>query len=46
MTIEVPHFPLDTPLRRIEINTLGGGSNVGGISNASGTTTRSRLEPL
>jgi len=46
MTIEVPRFPLDTPLQRIDITTLGGGSNVGGISNASGTTARPRLEPL
>jgi hypothetical protein len=46
MTIEVPRFPLDTPLQRIEISTLGGGSNIGGISNASGATARPRLEPL
>jgi len=46
MTIKVPRFPLDTPLRRIEITTLGGSSNVGGISNASGATARPRLEPL
>jgi hypothetical protein len=46
ITIEVPRFPLDTPLQRIEITTLGGGSSVGGISNASGATVRLRLEPL
>jgi hypothetical protein len=46
MTIEVPRFPLDTPLRRIEITTLGGSSNIGGISNASRAATRPRLEPL
>jgi len=46
MTIEVPRFPLDTPLRRIEITTLGGGSNSGGISNASGSKALLRLEPL
>jgi len=40
MTIEVPRFPLDTPLQRIEITTLGGSSN------ASGAKARPRLEPL
>ncbi len=46
MTIEVARFPLDTPLRRIEITTLGGSSNVGSISNANGAVARPRLEPL
>ena len=46
MTIEVPRFPLDTPLQRIEITTLGGVSNVGGISNARSTNAYPRLEPL
>jgi hypothetical protein len=46
MTIEVPRFPLDTPLQRIEITTLGGVSNVGGISNARGANAHPRLDPL
>lgn len=46
MTIEVPRFPLDTPLQRIEITTLGGESNVGDISNVRGATARPRLDPL
>jgi hypothetical protein len=46
MTIEVPRFPLDTPLRHIKITTLSGGSNIGGVSKASGSATRLRLEPL
>jgi hypothetical protein len=46
MTIEVPRFPLDTPLRRIKITTLSGGSNISGISKASGSATRLRMEPL
>ena len=46
MTIEVPRFPLDTPLRRIEITTLGGGSSVGGVSKVSGSTAKPRLDPL
>jgi len=46
MTIEVPRFPLDTPLQRIEVTTLGGDSNIGGISNVRGATARPRLEPL
>jgi hypothetical protein len=46
MTIEVPRFPLDTPLRRIEISTLGGGSNAGGVSITNRATARPRMEPL
>jgi hypothetical protein len=46
MTIEVPRFPLDTPLRLIEITTLGGGSSIDGISKASGAAERPKLEPL
>lgn len=46
MTIEVPRFPLDTPLQRIEITTLGGGPNTGGTSNVRGATTQPRLDPL
>jgi len=46
MTIEVPRFPLETPLQRIEITTLGGGSNVGSISNVRGTTAHSGVDPL
>ena len=46
MTIEVPRFPLDTPLQRIEITTLGGNSSIVGISNANSATARPRLEPL
>ena len=40
MTIEVPRFPLDTPLQRIEITTLGG------VSNARGANAHPRLDPL
>ncbi len=46
MTINVPRFPIDTPLQRIEITTLGGSSNVRGISSASGATALPRLDPL
>jgi hypothetical protein len=46
MTIEVPRFPLDTPLQRIEITTLGGGSTVGGISNARGAIAHPIVDPL
>jgi hypothetical protein len=46
MTIEVPRFPLQTPLQRIEITTLGGGSNGAGISNVRGASARPRLDPL
>jgi len=46
MTIDVPRFPLGTPLRRIEITTLGGDSNLSGISNARGAAERPRLDPL
>ncbi len=46
MTIEVPRFPLDTPLQRIEITTLGGGPSLGGISNGRGAAARPRLDPL
>ena len=46
MAIEVPRFPLDTPLQRIEITTLGGGSTVGGISNARGAIAHPRVDPL
>jgi hypothetical protein len=46
MTIEVPRFPLSTPLQRIEISTLGGGSNVGGISNVRGANAHPGLDPL
>jgi hypothetical protein len=46
MTIEVPRFPLDTPLRRIEITTLGGGPSVGGISSVRGANRHPGLEPL
>jgi len=46
MTIEVPRFPLGTPLRRIEITTLGGESNFSGVSNAPGAAAHPRLEPL
>jgi len=40
MTIEVPRFPIDTPLQRIEITTLGGNPDIRGISSASGATAR------
>jgi len=40
MTIEVLRFPLDTPLQRIEITTLGG------VSNARGANAHPRLDPL
>ncbi len=40
MTIEVPRFPLDTPLQRIEITTLGG------VSNTRGASAHPRLDPL
>ena len=46
MTIEVPRFPLKTPLQRIEVTTLGGGPNVGGISSVRGATAQPRLDPL
>jgi hypothetical protein len=46
MTIEVPRFPLHTPLQRIEISTLSGGSPIGGISKVSGSTAQPRLDPL
>jgi len=46
MTIEVPRFPLQTPLQRIEITTLGGSPNAGGISNVRGATAQPRLDPL
>jgi len=46
MTIEVPRFPLDTPLQRIEITTLGGAPNRVGISKARGSKARPRLDPL
>jgi hypothetical protein len=46
MTISVPRFPIDTPLQHIEITTLGGSSNVRGISSTSGATARPRLDPL
>ena len=46
MTIEVPRFPLDTPLQRIEITTLGGGSSAAGISNARGSNAHPGLDPL
>jgi hypothetical protein len=46
MTISVPRFPIDTPLQRIEITTLGGNSDIRGISSTSGAKARSRLDPL
>jgi len=46
MTLEVPRFPLDTPLRRIEITTLDSSSSIDGISKASGATASPSLEPL
>jgi len=46
MTIEVPRFPLKTPLQRIEVTTLGGGPNVGGISSVRGATAQPKLDPL
>jgi hypothetical protein len=46
MTIDVPRFPINTPLQRIEITTLGGNSNIRGVSSASGATAHPRLEPL
>jgi len=52
MTIEVPRFPIDTPLQRIEIATLGGNPDIRGISSASGASARPapssspKLEPL
>ncbi len=46
ITISVPRFPIDTPLQRIEITTLGGNSNIRGISSTSAAKAHPRLDPL
>jgi len=46
MTLAVPRFPLETPLRRIEITTLAGDSSIDGISKASRAAAPPSLEPL
>jgi hypothetical protein len=46
MTIGVPRFPIETPLQRIEITTLGGNSSITGLSSTRGAKARPELEPL
>ncbi|HXV36404.1 MAG TPA: carboxypeptidase-like regulatory domain-containing protein [Myxococcota bacterium] len=46
LTIAVPRFPIGTPLRKIEVSTLGAGANAIGITNTSGSAARPTLEPL